>query len=62
MSLDGVLEGGQSSVSVSFTEDLDDGHWVLPVSQVRINIVLQAECVPMGPIVIHGFGPLVGNT
>lgn len=42
-SFDGVLEGGQPSVSVFFAKDLEDGHWVLPPSQVGVNIVFLAQ-------------------
>jgi hypothetical protein len=56
------LAGSQSSISVPFGEDLDHGDGVLPVSNVRVNILFQAGCVQMGPMVAHCFGTMHGNT
>jgi hypothetical protein len=62
VSFDGVLEGVQSPITVSLSKDLEGRHRVIPVSQVGVNVVHDAECVPTFPMVAHGIGLLRGNT
>jgi hypothetical protein len=59
----GFLAGSQTSITVPFGEDLEQGggDGFLPTSEIRVNAVFQTECVPMGPMVLHCLGALCNN-
>jgi hypothetical protein len=57
----GFLAGSQTSVTVPFGEDLEQGYGVLLSSEIWANVVFQTEHVPMGPMVIHCLGTLCNN-
>jgi hypothetical protein len=61
-SLYGFLMGIQSSIMGMFGKDLEQGDRVIPCSEVRFNIVFQAEHIKTGPMVAHWFDALCGNT
>jgi hypothetical protein len=59
---DGVVAGGQTSVSVSFTKDLDHGDRIVPRGKLRVGMVGHAELFPSIPMLFHGFGTLCCNS
>jgi hypothetical protein len=50
------------AISISFTEDLEQGGRIFPGGKVGIDIVGQAECIPVRPILVHGIGKLFCNS
>jgi hypothetical protein len=60
--LDGIVQGGESPVAVPLTKDLDNWDGIIPSLQVWVRIVLQSELFPASLMLVHGIGPLTGNT
>jgi hypothetical protein len=53
---DGIAFGGDSAISVTLGEDLDDGDWVGAIAQERVEVDFQSELFPEHPMRIHRFG------
>jgi hypothetical protein len=61
-SFDGLVEGDQPNISISFAEDLEHGDGILSSGKLGIDIVGQAECIPARPMLFHGVGTLFCNS
>jgi hypothetical protein len=61
-SFDGLVAGGQASISIPFSKDLEHGDGISPGLKVGVNIVGQAECFPSRPMLVHGVGTLFCNS
>jgi hypothetical protein len=59
--LDGIVQGGESTIDITFAKDFDNWDGVIPSLQVRVHIVLQSELFPSSPMLVHGIGLLAGN-
>jgi hypothetical protein len=62
LSFDGLVAGGQETILIPFTKDLEHGDRIFPGRQVGVDIVGHAESFPARPMIFHGFGALFCNS
>jgi hypothetical protein len=53
--------GGESSVSIFMSENLEDRDRVFPAAQEWVNVVVEEKVVPPRPMFVLGFGALKSN-
>jgi hypothetical protein len=56
------LRGGNAAIAVALAKDLEDGDWVFPGSEERVDFTFQEKLVPALPMLVLVFGALKSDS
>jgi hypothetical protein len=59
--LDGVVMGGNASITVSLGKDLENWDGIVELSKEGVNAVLETEFLPEKPMCLRCFGAFISN-